>query len=266
MRPLRLTCAAQTGKAAPRTASPLSAPPATRPVLTLAGCLEGARIAAPSVAGVVAFAFAFGAASVQKGLTLWESVGMSLILCAGASQMLSLELWRDAWTLGGLLTVAAVTATVNARFLLMGASLQPWLGRASLPVQAGSLFFLFEASWLAAERHRAEGGQDFGVFLGAGLLSWLAWWLATIPGYLVGTLVVDPRRYALDLVLPFFFAALAVPLWRGLRLSGLPWAVAAATGLATEALVPGYLFIVTGSLAGALAGAFAPGAVAHGRG
>ncbi|WP_375459618.1 AzlC family ABC transporter permease [uncultured Enterovirga sp.] len=237
----------------------MSDPPPPRPVITLQGALLGARIAAPSTLGVVAFAVAFGAASVQKGLTLWESVVMSLILTAGASQMLSLELWRDTWTLGGLLTIAAVTATVNARFLLMGASLQPWLGRAPIPFQALSLFFLFEASWLAAEKHRAEGGQDFGVFLGAGLLSWSVWWLATIPGYLAGTLVTDPKRLALDLVMPFFFAALAVPLWRGLGRSGLPWAVAAGVGLITEALVPGYLFIITGSLAGALTGALSHG-------
>ncbi len=229
------------------------------PCLTLRGCLLGARIAAPSVPGVLAFAFAFGAASVQKGLTLWESVGMSMILSAGASQMLSLELWRDRWTLGALLTIAAVTATVNARFMLMGASLQPWMKGVPAPLQAFSLFFLFEASWLAAERHRAEGGRDVGVFLGAGLLSWATWWVATIPGYLAGTLVTDPKRYALDLVMPFFFASLAVPLWRGLGRSGLPWTVAAGVALATEAVVPGYLFIVTGSLAGALAGALSHG-------
>jgi predicted branched-subunit amino acid permease len=229
--------------------------PDARPVVTVAGCLLGARIVAPSLPGVIAFAFAFGAASVQKGLTLWEAVGMSMVLTAGASQMLSLELWRETWTLGALLTIAAVTSAVNARFVLMGASLQPWLKGASLPAQAGSLFLLFEASWLAAERHRAEGGRDAGVFLGAGLLSWTVWWIATIPGYLTGALVTDPKRYALDLVLPFFFAAFAVPLWRGVGRSGPPWLVAGLVALAVQALVPGYLFIVAGALAGALTGA-----------
>lgn len=234
----------------------LSAPP---PTITLAGCLRGVRVVTPSLPAVIAFAFAFGAASVQKGLTLWESVAMSAILCAGASQMLSLEMWRDVWTLGALLTIAAATATVNARFLLMGASLQPWMRGIPGPIQAASLFFLFEASWLAAENDRAEGRRDVGVFLGAGLASWTTWWVATVPGYLAGTLVSDPKRYALDLVLPFFFAALAVPLWRGIAKTGAPWAVAALVGLATSALAPGYVFIITGSLAGALTGALRRG-------
>ena len=224
-------------------------------ILTWRGCLLGARMALPAVPGIMAFALAFGTASVQKGLTLWQSVAMSVFVSGGTSQMLSLELWRESWTIGAILTIAAVTATVNARFVLMGASLQPWMGWLPRSVQAASLFTLFEASWLAAERHRAEGGHDAGVFVGSGLLCWTVWVLSTVPGYLAGTLVSDPKRFALDLVLPCFFAALAVPLWRGLRRSGLPWAVAAAVALATHALVPGYLFIVTGSLAGALTGA-----------
>lgn len=236
-----------------------SSVPTSPATLTLPGCLRGVRLVAPSLPGIVAFAFAFGAASVQKGLTVWESLAMSVVVSAGAAQMLSVELWRDSWTFGTLITIAAVAATVNARFVLMGASLQPWMKGVSMPTQLASMFFMFEASWLVAERDRAEGGRDVGVFLGAGIFTWAIWWLATIPGYLAGALVADPRRYALDLVLPFFFASMAVPLWRGLGRSGLPWCVAALAALATQALVPGYLFIVTGSLAGALAGALSRG-------
>ena len=222
---------------------------------TLAGILLGVRLALPSIPGLVAFALAFGAGSVQKGQTVWESLALSVFVAAGTAQLLSLELWRETWTLGALLTIAAVTATVNARFILMGASLQPWLRGQPAPLQAFSLFFLFEASWLVAEKHRAQGGNDFGVFLGAGLLSWVMWVASTVPGYYLGRLIADPRAYGLDLVLPCFLASIAVVLWRGPRRSGVPWAIAAAVAVATQALVPGYFFIVAGSLAGALAGA-----------
>ena len=88
--------------------TPDPTPPST---LTLAGCLAGARLVAPSLPGIVAFAFAFGAGSVEKGLTAWENLGMSLFVAAGASQMLSLELWRDSWTLGTLLTIVGFILT-----------------------------------------------------------------------------------------------------------------------------------------------------------
>lgn len=225
--------------------------------LTLSGLLLGARLAVPSLPGLVAFALAFGAGSVQKGQTLWESLALSVFVAAGTAQLLSLELWRDVWSFGALLTIVAVTATVNARFILMGASLQPWMSPQPAPIQAAGLFILFDANWLIAEKYRAEGGTDFGVFVGAGLASWLVWICATVPGYFAGRLISDPRAFGLDLVLPCFLASIAVMLWRGPRRSGFPWAVAAGVALLTQALVPGYVFIVAGSLAGAVTGALA---------
>lgn len=234
----------------------MSTKPPSQPIaFTWTGILHGMRVTLPILPSIVAFAVAFGAASAQKGLTLWQSVSMSVFVSGGASQMLSLELWRDGWTLAAVATIALVTATVNARFMLQGASLQPWMRGAPLPAQMITLFVLFEASWLVAERHRAEGGRDLGVMFGSGLLAWVTWFVTTAPGYLAGALITDPKRYGLDLVLPFFFAAMAVPLWRGIKVSALPWIVAAATASLVQAVMPGYLFIVAGALAGALTGA-----------
>lgn len=228
-------------------------------VITRAGFLLGMRLALPALPGLVAYCLAFGASAAHRGLKATEILGMSAFVYAGAAQMLSLELWRDAWSPLALATVAVVTATVNARFILMGASIQPWLQAAPAPVSALQLFFLTDASWLIGTRYHSEGGRDQGVLLGAGMLIWVAWVAATLPGYYAGGLIAEPRRYALDLVLPVFFTVLIVPLWRGLRTSGFPWAVAATVALAVQALVPGYVFIVAGALAGAVTGALGRG-------
>jgi predicted branched-subunit amino acid permease len=226
-----------------------------RPPFTLAGCRHGARLVLPVLPGVCVFASAFGAAAAQKGLTVGQALAMSAFVYAGASQMVALELWRETWSLSTLLTVMAVTATVNARMVLMGAAIQPWLAPAPKLQNALNLFFFTDANWLIGTRYRAEGGSDLGILFGAGFLLWVVWILATLPGFLAGALVTDPTRYGIDLVMPIFFSAMIVPLWRGFR-SAVPWAVAGAVALLVEALVPGYLFIVAGALAGALAGAF----------
>lgn len=232
----------------------MPAPASDHPTLTSAGCLLGARLLLPVLPGLVVYALAFGAASANRGVTLGEAIGMSGLVYAGASQMVSLELWQQTWTATGLVTLALVTATVNARFALMGAALQPWLKEGPPIRTALGLFFLVDASWILATRYREGGGRDLGVLFGAGITSWVFWVAGTIPGYLLGALVPEPRRFALDLVMPVFFAAMAVPLWKGLRVSALPWAVAGIVALAVQALVPGYLFIVAGALAGALTG------------
>jgi predicted branched-subunit amino acid permease len=218
--------------------------------LTLTGSLHGARLTLPLMPGVMVFGTAFGTAAAQKGLSLWEALGISAFVFAGAAQMVGLELWREVWTPSTLLGLAVVTATINARMILMGAAIQPWTRGAPRGPMALILFLFTDASWLLGERYRATGGSDLGILLGSGVALWVGWVAATVPGHLAGSLVAEPRAWGLDLVMPIFFAAMMVPLWRGAQAAA-PWAVAGAVALAVQALVPGYAFIVAGALAGA---------------
>jgi predicted branched-subunit amino acid permease len=204
---------------------------------------------------IVVFASAFGAAATQKGLTVWEALAMSAFVFAGASQMVGLEVWQSTWTLATLVGVTAVTAVINSRMVLMGASIQPWFAGEPKLRTAAHLFFLTDANWLLSLRYRAGGGNDIGVLLGSGLALWVVWVAATLPGYLAGALVSEPNRFGLDLVMPIFFAAMLVPLWKGQRALR-PWAAAGAMALLVHAFVPGYAFIVAGAVTGALVGAF----------
>lgn len=226
-----------------------------RPTFTFEGCRAGARLSLPLMPGLIVFASAFGAAALQKGLTLGQALAMSAFVFAGVSQMVALEVWREAWSPTTLVELAAVTAIINARMVLMSASLQPWLARDPLGRNALNLFLLTDANWLIGTRYRAEGGRDLGVLLGAGIALWLIWVGATVPGYLAGALIAEPKRFGLDLVMPIFFAAMLAPLWRGPR-PARPWAVAGIVALAVHAFVPGYAFVIVGALAGAFAGAF----------
>lgn len=226
----------------------------TSATFTREGLLLGARMTVPLLPGLAFFASAFGAAAAQKGLSLDQAVGMSALVYAGVSQLVALEVWREVWSPSALLEIATLTAIINARLILMSASLQPWMAREPVWRSAGNLLFLTDANWLIGTRYRAEGGQDLGVLFGAGFALWLLWVGATVPGFLVGALASDPKRLGLDLLMPIFFVILLVPLWRG-RKSVFPWAVAGAVALVARVLVPGYAFIVIGALAGALAGA-----------
>ena len=223
---------------------------------TFEGCLIGARMTVPLLPGIVVFASAFGAAATQKGLTVWEALAMSAFVFAGASQMVGLEVWQGTWTLATVLGGMAVTAVINSRMVLMGASIQPWFAGEPKLRTAANLFFLTDANWLLSLRYRQDGGNDIGVLLGSGLALWVTWVAATLPGYLAGALVAEPNRFGLDLVMPIFFAAMLVPLWKSQRALR-PWAAAGLVALVVHAVVPGYAFIVAGALTGAAVGAFA---------
>ncbi len=222
---------------------------------SLAGLAEGARVTLPLLPGTCVFAAAFGTIAAQKGLTFFEALFMSGAVYAGASQLVALEAWPDRITLGATAAVVLVTVIVNLRCVLMSASLRPWLGTLPAWQSYPALFFTTDSQWLIGMRYRAEGGSDAAVFLGSGLIMWPLWVASTGLGYWLGALVVDPKRFGFDLILPVFFAALLVPLWRGPRRAA-AWAIAGAVALLVAGLVPGWWFIAVGALAGSIAAGF----------
>jgi predicted branched-subunit amino acid permease len=230
----------------------LESPP---PPWTLAGFELGARLALPVLPAMMAFGLAVGATAERKGLTFVDNLVMNAFVYAGMSQLIAMEAWPDHFTVGALGALALLCVTVNARMLLMSAALHPWLGTSPAWRIYPTLHVLTDPSWLIAMRYRAGGGADAGVFLGSSVVLAIAWVSATALGYAGGALIADPRRYGIDLVMPIFFAAMLVPLWRGSR-RAIPWIVAGAVAVAVHQLAGGWWFIVAGAVAGSVVGGF----------
>jgi predicted branched-subunit amino acid permease len=224
------------------------------PDISRAGMWQGAVQTLPFSVGLFIFGAAVGAAASQKGLTFWQSIAQSAFVYAGASQLLTLQLWPVDWTLGAVLTAAGVTAAINSRFVLMGATFRPWLVGLDRRLVYISLFFLTDAAFAIGARHHANGGRDYGQVIGAHIPLYLVWIATTALGYVGGTLVAQPERYGLDLVLPLVFTTMAVPMVRRAgRIA--PFAIAGLVAILTSWIAPGW-FIVVGALAGALSAAF----------
>ena len=222
-------------------------------VITRAGVRTGMIETLPFTIGLFVFGVAVGAAAHQKGLTLAQGLAQSILVYAGASQLLTLQMWMDDWTWSGLLAAAGVTAAINSRFVLMGATLRQWIAGLDARAVYSSLFFMTDASFAIGVRHHANGGRDYGLVLGANVPLYLGWIGTTALGYLGGALIARPERYGLDLVLPLVFATMAAPM---VRRAGrfAPYVIAALVAIVTSWIAPGW-FIVTGALAGALAAA-----------
>jgi predicted branched-subunit amino acid permease len=228
---------------------------APAPYWSLEGLVFGARMVVALLPGMVAFGIAVGSATAAKGFTLVESLLMNALVYAGMSQMVALEVWPQQMTPGALAGLALIAATVNARLLLLSAGLRPWLGPLPAWQTYPLLHLLTDPGWIVAMRYRSEGGADASIILGGALLILVLWLAATSAGYVLGALVPNPQAIALDLVMPVFFAAMLVPLWRGTR-RAIPWIVAGGVALVAYALIGGWWYVVAGGLAGSIAGGF----------
>ena len=222
---------------------------------TLSGFNLGMRLALPIMPGMIAFGLAVGATAARKGFSFIDSLVMNVFVYAGMSQLVAMEAWPERVTLVALAALAVLCITVNARMLLMSAALYPWLGASPSWRIYPTLHVLADPSWLIAMRYRSQGGSDAGVLLGSSVLLAVAWIAATCAGHVGGTMIADPRRYGIDLVMPIFFAAMLIPLWRGGR-AAIAWIVAGVVAVAVHQLAGGWWFIVAGAVAGSVVGGY----------
>ena len=220
---------------------------------SLAAFRQGAMGIVPLLPGIFAFGLGFGTLAAAKGFTLLETFLMSATVFAGMAQYIVLQSWPDQLTLTAVVGAGLISAMVCSRFLLIGASMRPWFGSYPARKVYPALYLLTDTNWILSMRYRAEGGRDPGYYIGSGMMIWFTWVLAAAPGYWLGASLGNPRTAGLDMVMPVFFSAMAVPLWRGPR-RGIAWAVGGATALAVDHLVGGYWYVLAGALAGSVVG------------
>jgi len=219
--------------------------------LTAAGMVRGARQMAFALVSVVLFAVAFGVAARGAGLEGWATLLMSGAVFAGASQFAALELMTAPvpW-----IPLLAVVFAVNARHILMGAVLYPWFGRLPFVQRLLPAAVMTDINWALAVQAYDRGERDIGHLVGSGLLLWVTWLAGTGLGVaLVDAVTIDLERFAVDLVFLLFFVCLLTSLRRG-RSDDIAWLVAGATALVAWHVLPAHWHVLSGALAGGIAG------------
>src|SRR5918994_2062852 len=159
---------------------------------------------APLLLGVVPFGMVCGIVASDVGLPSAASLGMALLVCAGASQLVALRLVAEG---GSVWLVVLSTLIVNLRFVIYSASLAPHFER--LPARSKGLlaYLVNDASYAVAvprfeeyDRDAEHGpGQDDDryeranrkgrYFLGAGASLLVVWMLSNAAGVFLGARV-----------------------------------------------------------------------------
>lgn len=213
--------------------------------------LAGAAAGLPRVGGVLVYGIAMGVATSAAGLTLLEASLFSALVNAGAAQFAALQIWPADIT---LLTLAITVATMNARYLLLGAALRPLFDGRSPVFSYASLFILYDNNWALAIQEDRNGTRPVAFFLGAGLMLWSLWMVGTITGHMFGQILGDARRYGLDFALLAFFSTLAAIFARNTT-DVLPIVAAIAVAIMFFKLDSGPWYIVAGAITGCIAAA-----------
>lgn len=201
---------------------------------------------------VTVFGVAFGLAATQAGLGDASILLMSTLVFAGAAQFAVLDMWGAQVP---LVPMAITVFAINARHLLMGATLYPWLRHLPPGQRYGAMLVVSDANWAMSMQAFARGRPGLGLLLGGGIALWLFWILGSWLGLYFGNAIHDPASLGLDMVMGCFLLAMVVGGQKNLRMLVI-WGVAAGASLLAWRYLPENSHVVVGALAGGILGAF----------
>lgn len=185
---------------------------ATAGAFTTAGVRRGFLLAQPLAPGTMLYGVVFGVLASERGLAWLQALLMSVFVYSGSAQLAVLQSWSQSALVAPLVATVLV---INARYVLYGASIQPWLVQATRRQAFGSLFFLGDGSWALAMREYQAGYRDAGFILGSGLATFAPWIGGTLLGFFLGNILPQPATFGLDFMLVAFAAAIGISVWPG---------------------------------------------------
>ena len=198
---------------------------------------EGVRDMLPQAPGIAAWGLMTGVAIIKSGMSLTESLAMTLLVFAGSSQLASLPLiiaGAPAWV------ILATGFCVNLRFVVFSLHLRPHLMHLPRWQRLTHGYFATDISYVLFTRRYHHAGQthaeqqDQEAYLAGGsLVNWLSWIGASLLGVALANFI--PTEWGLGfagiLCLIGILCSLA-----STRLRLLAAAVAGVVGVATYAL------------------------------
>lgn len=207
----------------------------------------------PVMLAVAPIAGLFGALAIGKGLSIAEASTMSVLVFAGGAQFAALELWTYPVPVAALVFS---TLLINARHVLMGASLMPKLGRFTWLQRLAGMFMLTDEAWALAERRALTRSLTPGYWFAlAGTLG-LTWIVCSVLGAWLGSFLGDPRRIGADFAFTALFIGLIAGFWNG-RVAGATIAASGIAAAVTYATVGTPWHVAAGAFAGIAAAYFA---------
>ncbi|MBC7415074.1 MAG: AzlC family ABC transporter permease [Herminiimonas sp.] len=148
---------------------------------------DGVRISAGTMPGIFAWGLVSGMAMIKAGLTVWQALGMTLLVFAGSAQLAALPLIAAHTP---ALVIFATALVVNLRFVIFSAAIGPhfthlgWVRRIGYGYLSSDMLMAFFPQRFPYSTLGQPLGKA-GFFQGISAPNWLAWQGGAITGLLL---------------------------------------------------------------------------------
>lgn len=218
---------------------------------TRSGVTRGFRQAIPFGLGTMAFGAAFGILAGNSGISNIGALAMSVFIYSGTAQILGLELWNAQ---APVFAIWGGTVLVSIRYILLGMTMRDWFQGMPATIVYPALFLTADQGWALTYAEMQQGRRDPGFFVGSNLALFAGWTSGTVAGTVAGSVIPDPDALGLGFAAAAAFIGILAGMFRG-RSDLLPWITAAGAALLTEQVAGGHWYVISGALAGSVAGA-----------
>ena len=169
--------------------------------------LKGIRDVSPLMIPVVPFGLIFGVLAIDVGFTPIQTMGMSLIVFGGASQIVLLQLFSGG---ASSLVIISSVGAVNSRHLLYGAVVSEHLSDLKLIWKIIISYFLIDQAFAISNEYLKKNKNRNRYFhlVGGGATCWVIWQSTTFFGIILGSSI--PEELGLSFAVPLTFLALLV--------------------------------------------------------
>jgi 4-azaleucine resistance transporter AzlC len=162
----------------------------------------------PLMIPVVPFGIIYGVIGMELGIGAYMTLGLSIIIFGGASQIVLLQLFSGG---ASSLVILSSVGAVNSRHLLYGAVLSEHLSDLKLFWKIILSYIMTDQAFAVSNNHFKKNNKDKSQhyhLLGSGFTCWIIWQISTILGIVLGSIV--PEELGLSFTISLTFLALLI--------------------------------------------------------
>ena len=160
----------------------------------------------PLMIPVVPFGIIYGVIGMDLGIGPYMTLGLSIIVFGGASQIVLLQLFSGG---ASSLVILSSVGAVNSRHLLYGAVLSEHLSSLKLSWKIVLSYVMTDQAFAVSNNFFKRNNKDNHYhLLGSGFTCWTIWQISTILGIVLGSVV--PEELGLNFTISLTFLALLI--------------------------------------------------------
>nr|WP_045960289.1 AzlC family ABC transporter permease [Xenorhabdus poinarii] len=163
----------------------------------------------PLCLSVIPWGILAGSMAIQSGLTVGQSIGMSVILFAGAAQLVTLGLLSSG---ASIISIIISIFFITSQHFLYGLTLREYVAKFKIHRRIPIGFLLTDELFALSCAKNKKQPLTSSYLIGAGLCFYLCWNLFSLIGILMASKIPNLADYHLDFSIIATFITIIVPM------------------------------------------------------